>query len=236
MKIKLGKKEAIFFVGFTVLVFIAQSINFSALTGTKNQFFTLFQFFGPIAGGILGSTFGVLTVLFAQTAQFIAAGKEITMLNVLRLLPMLFAAGYFSSKGKKVTASIMVPLVCIAIFLAHPIGRQAWYFSLFWTVPLIAKLMPQRLFLRSLGATFTAHAVGGAIWAWTVPMTVQQWNLLIPVVIIERLLFATGISVSYVAINSALDKLKAIVPSGFVNVDTNYIFSRKFLKAITSRI
>lgn len=236
MKIKLGKKEAIFFVIFTVLVFIAQNINFSALTGAKNQFFTLFQFFGPIAGGILGSAFGMLAVLFAQIAQFIAAGKEITMLNALRLLPMLFAAWYFSSKEKRVTASVIVPLACIALFLAHPIGRQAWYFSLFWTIPLIAKLMPQRLFLKSLGATFTAHAIGGAIWVWTVPMTVQQWNLLIPVVIVERLLFAAGMTISYVAINSILDKLKAIVPSSFVNVNSNYRLSRKFLKAITSRI
>ena len=46
-------------------------------------------------------------------------------------------------------------------------------------------------------------------------MTAGQWIALIPVVIYERLLFAAGIGVSYVALNAlldtALDKLKVDV-------------------------
>ena len=65
------KKRLIFIIIFTVLVLVGKNINFSALVGAENQFFTLFQFFGPVAGGFLGSVFGVVAVLFAELIDFL---------------------------------------------------------------------------------------------------------------------------------------------------------------------
>ena len=122
---------------------------------------------------------------------------------------MVFAAVYFGTKRKQF--GIIVPLLAIAAFMAHPIGRTVWFFSLYWAIPIIAKISPPKyqnnIFVRSLGTTFTAHAIGGAIWIYTIPMTAEQWVGLIPVVAYERLLFAAGIAVSYVVINTLLDKL-----------------------------
>ena len=39
-------KRLYFFLLFVILVYFANKVNFSALVGTDNQFFTLFQFFG----------------------------------------------------------------------------------------------------------------------------------------------------------------------------------------------
>ena len=64
------KKRVIFIAIFTILVLLGKQINFSPLVGADNQFFTLFQFFGPIAGGFLGSVFGVIAVLFAELIDF----------------------------------------------------------------------------------------------------------------------------------------------------------------------
>ena len=221
----------VFFVAlFVALVFISTKINFSSLVGQENQFFTLFQFFGPIAGGILGSLFGAFIVLIAVTSNLIInlinGNSSFELVTILRILPMVFAAYYFGTRQKHL--SIIVPLAAMALFIAHPVGREVWYFSLFWTIPIIAKFFQKRLFLRSLGATFTAHSVGGALWIWTVPMPAEAWIGLIPIVIIERLLFASGISISFVTVTTLLARVESKVP--FISIDKRYIFSKNIFK------
>ena len=222
-------KGVIFLLIFSILVFIGDRINFSRLVGAENQFFTLFQFFGPVAGAFLGPVVGVMSVLIAEVASKIVNHATFDLVTILRLTPMLFAAWYFGTKKDKL--SFLVPIAAIVLFVAHPVGRQVWYFSLFWVMPIIIKLLPKkygdRIFLRSLGATFTAHAVGGAMWNYLVPMTPQAWVALIPVVIYERLLFASGISASFVLLNTLLDKLDSKTKSEYINVDKRYVLFRQ---------
>ena len=223
------KKGLLFLHIFSILVFAGDRINFSKLIGAVSQFFTLFQFFGPVAGAFLGPVVGVLAVLIAEVASKIYTHSAFDLVTVLRLTPMLFAAWYFGTKKDK--ASFLVPIAAIVLFIAHPIGRQVWYFSLFWTIPIIIKLLPkqygEKAFLRSLGATFTAHAVGGAMWNYIVPMTPGAWIALMPIVIYERLLFAAGIAISFVALNTLLDKLDSKTKSDYINVDKRYVLFRQ---------
>jgi hypothetical protein len=51
-------KGLLFLFIFSILVFVGDRINFSKLIGAENQFFTLFQFFGPVAGAFLGPVVG----------------------------------------------------------------------------------------------------------------------------------------------------------------------------------
>lgn len=223
------RKGLLFLIIFSILVFIGDRINFSKLVGAENQFFTLFQFFGPVAGAFLGPVVGVLSVLIAEASSYLLLGKAFTLINILRLLPMLFAAWYFGTKKDKL--SFLVPIAAIILFVVHPIGRQVWFFSLFWTIPIIVKLLPKKysnkVFFKSLGATFTAHAVGGAMWNYIVPMTPVKWIALIPVVIYERLLFASGIAVSFVLLNTLLDKLDTKTKSDYINVDKKYVLFKQ---------
>ncbi|MEK6983984.1 MAG: hypothetical protein AABX33_05400 [Nanoarchaeota archaeon] len=237
------KKGILFLLIFAVLVFVGERINLPKLVwplltyfgienfplfklvGANNQFFTLFQFFGPVAGAFLGPTVGVLSVLIAEVSSYLTLGKAFTLINILRLLPMLFAAWYFGTKKDKL--SFLIPVIAIVLFIAHPVGRQVWYFSLFWTIPIIIKILPkkyaEKAFPRSLGATFTAHAVGGAMWNYIVPMTPALWIALIPVVIVERLLFAFGITGSFICINTAIDKLDEKTKSEYLHVEKEYV-------------
>ncbi|MCX6798874.1 MAG: hypothetical protein NTW59_02130 [Candidatus Diapherotrites archaeon] len=222
----LSFRKIAFILLFTLLTLVASRINFSQLVGSTAQYFTFFQFFGPIAGAFLGPAGGVASVLFAQLIDFFATGKAIEPINILRLLPMLFAAVYFAvflKKGSIAKASVAIPIVCIALFVLHPIGAQAWYYSLFWTIPIIAKVFSKRLFLRSLGATFTAHAVGSVIWAWSVPMTAEQWAMLVPVTATERVLFALGISVSFLVFNNVLAWVEAKAKTGVLLTEQDYL-------------
>ena len=225
------RKRVIFLSLFFVLVLIAKQINFSSVIGAENQAFTLYQFFGPTAGAFLGPIFGGIAVLFAQLADIIIFDKAFTLLNLLRFLPMVFAVIYFASKKKYV--GVIVPLMCMFLFIVHPVGREAWIFSLYWLIPILSSLWPKRLLLlRSLGATFTAHAIGSVIWLYTVPMEAGQWLALIPVVAYERILFGMGIAGSYVVFNTVLDylveKFKIDLPFKEIILSKRYNLLRLF--------
>ena len=229
-------RKLVFILLFSGLVLVGNSINFSKLVGAENQFFTLFQFFGPIAGGFLGPLVGAASVLVAEIIDFVIKGKALEPINILRLAPMLFAAWYFGTKKDAFKdVSVAVPILAIAAFVLHPVGAQVWWFSLYWTIPLIVKFLPDRLFLRSLGATFTAHAVGGALWVWSVPMTPAQWNALIPIVAYERLLFALGITASYIAMNTLLSKVPEKLRAPHVRIDPRYLFPHVVVSALPGR-
>lgn len=125
----LSAKGLSFVLLFSAASLLASTINFSqVLGGAHNQTFTLFQFMGPIAGGFLGAGAGVLSVLLAQVISFVWLGKQVDLINVLRLLPMIFAALYFAKYSKGKLAQAAVPLACMALFIAHPVGAQAWVY------------------------------------------------------------------------------------------------------------
>ena len=225
MKIEniLSTKGLAFLLLFSALVLVADSINFSQALGVQNQFFTLFQFMGPIAGGFLGAMAGTLSVLLAEIISFIYLGKAFELINLLRLAPMLFAALYFAAYSKGKLAQSAVPIACMALFMLHPVGSQAWQYSLYWLIPAIALMLPEHLFLRSLGSTFTAHSIGGIIWLYFIPTTPAFWMALIPIVAFERILFALGISGSYIAFNTLLSRFEAVAKSGMVAIDRRYV-------------
>ncbi len=226
MNFKLSFRKILFLFLFSLIALFASRINFSQVVGSNSQYFNFFQFFGPVAGSFLGPVVGIASVFLAELIDFFVSGKAIEPINVLRLLPMLFAAFYFAVFAKKKSfrdASIVIPIICIVLFNLHPVARQAWYYALFWTIPVIAILVRKNLFLRSLGATFTAHAIGTIIWVWTVPMTAAQWTMLIPVTAMERVLFALGISVSFIAFNNLLAFIEAKVKTGVLSIEKNYV-------------
>jgi hypothetical protein len=200
--LKKDLKEKIFVVFlFTLFGLVALQIPFTVIIGSGSKF-TLFDFFAPSSGAFLGTLPGIISVFIMQLINFLIHGKSaFDTASVIRLFPTLFAVFYFS---KKRPSNLLIPILCMIAFLLHPVGRAAWQYSLFWLIPIAAHFGRKILFVRSLGATFTAHAVGGALWIWAFGLTPQIWLALIPQVIMERTLFATGISVFYIVANNLL--------------------------------
>lgn len=218
-----SRKRILFLVLFSAMVFIGKRINFSAIVGAEKQYFTLFQFFGPVTGRFLGPVFGVIAVLGAQVADFLFAGKSFSLFSLIQLTPMVYAAYYFGKRKKSL--AMVIPIIAMGFWMLHPVGRQVWFFSLYWIIPIIVKFLPKKyadnLYLRSLGSTFTAHSVGSTAFLYAVPeMTAVMWIGLIPVVAIERFLFAGGISVSYLVLNAVLDKVssKIAIPGEIIQI------------------
>lgn len=215
-RMKLAEKKFIFTAIFTLIGLVTLQIPFTKLAGS-NVSFTLFDFFGPIAGAFLGPVLGIISVLSVELANFFLRHTPITTGSIIRLFPMLFAVYYFAvaSKKKKSIFILLVPVIAMIAFWVHPIGRQVWYYALFWTIPLFAYLKKDNLLVRSLGTTFIAHAVGGMAWIWAFNLPASVWNNLIPIVFAERMLFAFGIAGSYLVMKYVLRLLiaKKILPS-----------------------
>ena len=232
MPMQPAKTKLVFAVLFAALVLIGSQINFSKMLGADNQFFTLTQFFSPLAGGFLGALLGGLAILVAQGANLLLFGKSFDALTILRLLPLVFAAIYFGSVRKKIEKSDWIVLVCaaaIVLFVLHPVGREVWYFGLFWTIPILVKFFaPDKLLFKSLGATFTAHAAGGVIWIYTLNTNAELWNALIPVVAYERALFAVGIAGSYLVMNTILLRIEQFLPKKTVLLNPAYDLAKIF--------
>ncbi len=204
------QKKLIFLTLFTILAFISLQVPFNKLAGS-NVSFTLFDFFAPIAGAFLGPMYGIVSVFAVMVVNNLMKDVPWTTGTIIRFFPTLFAVYYFAQISKKGTGKwiLAVPILAIFAFLAHPNGRQVPYYTLFWLMPVIAYKFRANLWMKSLGATFTAHSVGGAAWIWAFNLPAAVWHSLIPVVISERLLFTTGIAVSFIITQKVLAFLAA---------------------------
>lgn len=224
-------RQKIWFVAaFALIGLAAMQVPFTRLAGSRVSF-TLFDFVAPIATGFIGTLPGIAAVLLMQIGNFFLHGAQVVDAGtIIRFFPMLAAAYYF---GRKDRFSLILPLVAIAVFIAHPIGRTVWYFALYWLIPVGVWFVRDRFLLaRALGATFSAHAVGGALWIWTFNLPAAVWIGLIPVVAVERLLFSVGIATAYVVVANALHFLaeRHIVILPFA-MDRKYIFNSSRVRA-----
>jgi len=193
----------LFALGFVVVGFIALQVPLMHVIGSKVSF-TLFDAFSPISGAFLGGIIGAISVLVMQIANFITHGAHLSdTASVIRLFPMIFAALYF---GRKSFINIAIPLIAMTAFIFHPIGRHVWYYPMYWWIPVICYFFQEKsLIARSLGATFTAHAIGSTLWLYVFNLPAPVWTSLIPIVAMERLLFTAGTSVAYLAVNAAFN-------------------------------
>ncbi|MBI4281331.1 hypothetical protein HY625_00755 [Candidatus Uhrbacteria bacterium] len=205
MKTFFTKQNLYFIAIFTILGFLALQVPVAQLVGSKAKF-TLFDAFGSIAGSFIGTMPGVVAVFLMQLFNFFVHGANVLDSGtMIRFFPSLFAVAYFSRKSR---FGIIVPLLAIVAFNVNPIGRSVWYFSLYWLIPIVCHFLRGRfLFVRALGATFTAHAVGGALWIWAFALPKAVWVSLIPVVAMERALFTVGIVATYVVCTNLLGYL-----------------------------
>nr|AIA18128.1 Unknown Function [uncultured bacterium] len=216
---KLSKRtRVISILVFAVIGFILMQIPVNQLEGSKATF-TLFDAFAPMAGAILGSIPGLVAVLVMQIANMLVHhSAAVDVGTFIRLLPMLGAVLYFAKPSSKWLLAI--PALAILSFNLDPVGRSVWYFSLFWLIPVVAHFSAKNnLFMRSLGATFIAHSIGGAIWVHAFHLPKAVWVSLIPIVVAERLLFAIGITLLYVAVSALIPFLvrKRILPQSALN-------------------
>jgi len=176
----------------------AGMVKFSFIVGSKLALFTGSSVAVPLAG-LIGGAAGSVGVFLMRLCMY---GMSATYWHVFaHLVPGLCASLYWTTRHAALR--LWLPLACMVAFIAHPIGREAFPYALYWLIPVFLYFKrSENLFFNSLASTFIAHAVGSVIWLYTVPMTASMWLALIPVVAVERLMYAAGM-VSVYAIGCA---------------------------------
>lgn len=218
-----------YFVKFLVLVSFLLLFLFSALLkisfglGSYKFFFTGINFILPL----LGSFFSIFSSMLIIPIFFIF--KKITLDGALTLgIPTLVAtlnwSNFFNLNNNKIIKkeffsfllNVILPLLAIILFIVHPVGKDAYLYSFYWFIPVIIYFVQKlknnnSIFLIALASTFLAHAVGSIIWLYSINMSSLQWLSLIPIVAVERLIFACGMSVNYLLFKKFIEKKFKII-------------------------
>lgn len=191
---------------FTLLIKLAAFLKVSFMVGSQFAFFSGVNFVAPLAGafgGVIGSyTTLALRVLFGLLFFNITGFKFL-----VSYVPGFCASLYWASPN--IVIRLFLPFACMILFIAHPVGLPAFMYTFYWLIPIALYFVRRKnVFLEALGSTFIAHAVGSVIWLYTQPMTPALWIGLIPVVAVERLLFASGMVLGHHVIVWVFDQVK----------------------------
>ena len=171
-------------------------IPVSLFVESKAIAFSLSSCLAPLIGFFSGvSSAAIVYVTRTIYAVLVTQSMGSSLLH----LPTLSGTLYLTTESRLVKA--LIPLTCILLFLAHPVGCSAWTYTLYWIPPLVLSFLPMRsIFLRSLTCTLATHAVGSTIWLYTHPTTALYWHSLIGIVWIERLISALILTTGYYTI------------------------------------
>lgn len=202
---------------FFLISRLAALFKVSFMVGSYAVFFSAANCVGPLAGAFCGM--GGSTMLFglAIFARMVFYGGLLPLSYLAHFIPGLCAGYYWASRSA--TVRLLIPMLCMALFLVHPVGGAAWLYTVYWLIPIaLYVLNSDHLFLTALGSTFTAHAVGSVIWLYTVPMNAGVWLALIPEVLIERLLFATGMVMMHKLISWGVARMRGVSTKKQVSV------------------
>jgi len=197
---------------FTSLIKLTSFFKVSFIIGTYTAFFSMTSIMMPLSGSF-GGISGALAVGALGLGLRLFLVGFISFTHLAYHIPGLFAALYWTTRSPLIR--IVLPLTCMLAFIAHPVGQIAWCYSLYWLIPVGLYLFKGKslnnLFFEALGSTFIAHAVGSVIWIYAMPMTPQVWLALMPVVIVERLVFASGMVLMHKVISYAISMWKSRV-------------------------
>jgi len=218
---KLRIPKIMFAILFAALFIVLTKTKMFPILGTEFNF-SLAVMFGPALGGLLGMGLGVATIILSQgigTAIGIYTIKD--TLSLMVFFPILFGSVYFSRSFKGDKRMIAIPIVMIAGFLLHPTGREVWFYSLFWLIPIAVMQFKDRIdallrhpvartYSYSLGTAFVDHSVGSVVYLWFLNIPAQFWVAAIPITLLERLLIALGITFSFHAVKAAMGALQDV--------------------------
>jgi hypothetical protein len=139
-----------------------------------------------IPASLIFSNSGWLVLILNFIIRFFMYGPASAF---LALVTSLAAFCYWRFKVLR----FILPILCFLLFIINPVGFASFYYALLWIIPLILAFF-NNFQSFALGASFTAHAVGSVIWLYFFPeLSAYTWLSLMPQVIIERILIASGI-------------------------------------------
>ena len=194
-------KKSTWFVALAAgnsVLFLLSLLKIGAISGSILSSFSFGNMVGPLFGLYLGLPAAL--ALYASRIFIKGAFLGSTILSPLSLyLPTMFASAYWARNS--VVTRLLVPLACIVLFNVHSVGVQAFYYSFYWLIPVALYFVKEKnIFMHAVASTFIAHAVGSVLWLYWLPMQPAMFAALMPVVIIERFVMASGMVVVHTGV------------------------------------
>jgi hypothetical protein len=177
-------------------------LKMSTMLGSRLNYFSIAHTATPVLAAHI-STPELLGVTCLRTLFHVAAYPALGVFGLFYHVPSLLGAYYFktmlnNSSYSARLACAAAPMVCMALFISTPVGSVAWVYSLYWLIPAAIALLPRNnIFLTALASTFMTHAAGSVLFILTTPMVPAFWFGLLPIVALERCMFAAGITGLY---------------------------------------
>jgi len=225
---KLIVVKSFFSILFAAFFIILTKVKLTPILGTKMKF-SASVIFGPILSSILGIVPGTFSIVFAHLVGLLIGFYKIKSLSSYFIfLPIITAGIYFARVFKRDRKMVIPCILAILLFVLHPIGRKVWFYSLFWTIPIFIATYKKKhdilfkhkflvLYAYSLGAAFVDHAVGSVMYLYFLNIPAKFWIQAIPLTIVERLLIAFGIMVSYLSITACLKSIAELaIPTALI--------------------
>lgn len=206
----MNKKNILGLMFVVSFIFLLSFVRISFMAGSHRMFFSGINLLFPLLGSFLGTAFSGVAVFIFFIFKKITLGGAITLGLPTFVATIAFSIMTKDRKNLKLNIynfllRVVVPFLSIVLFVVHPAGRDAFLYSFYWLIPVglyFFEILKNNnsILLKSLTATFLAHAVGSLIWLYMIPTTSVYWLSLIPVVFVERLVFASGLSLTYLII------------------------------------
>jgi hypothetical protein len=178
----------------------ARFIKLSFIVGSKAAFFSAGHCVSPLVGLYSGAGMS-LVALLVRTGITGYTAHTVSLFTLAYHIPTFLASLYLATIAQArvsfLQRGLMAALIvtCFVAFGLHTTGSQAMLYTSFWVLPLCSVLIPHRnFFVHALASTFTAHAAGSVFWLYTGTLAPAAWLALMPVVVVERLLFASGMT------------------------------------------
>lgn len=170
-------------------VILARLLPFNLIVGSSFAMFSWSTMFAPV----VAAQYGLGWVISFICSKFFITNSlcTVTPLFLLHRLPLLIASYAFVKRT--VLTSLFVPGVCMALFMTHSVGSEAWLYAMYWLIPIGLYIVQDSDWSRAVTASFVAHAVGSVVYLYAGEISADVWMALIPVVACERLFMSGAI-------------------------------------------
>ena len=194
-------------VGFwclMALIGLSKLIKLNFIVGSAASFFSMVNIFGPLSVA-LGGSLGGLFLIFNNLLS-IKIGLGATCLLAKTGIPNFLAGIYLRTNSNFI--KILLPATCMMLFWYKTWGTVGSLYAILWLIPIAISLLDlKNIYLKSLGATFVAHAAGSVFFAYFANLTAWQWFALIPLALGERIILAILMGFSYNVLKYVLLKI-----------------------------
>lgn len=176
-------KKYLYWTVVVFLVCLARMIPFHWIVGSYNAHFSWSTMIAPIIAKYAGLSWVGLFVVTARCTSW-----QMLFLSCIKRIPLMISSRAYIQPSRMLYQC--VPMLCMILFMVHPVGQKAWVYSLYWLIPFALWWVVDSMYIRALAASFIAHAIGSVIWLYMGHIPAEIWLQLIPVVWIERLTMA----------------------------------------------